>query len=224
MLLSLSLVEPAFAQDKPLRTLSVTGRGIENVQTTIAQVRLGVEVQGKTAKEVQQTVAQRSAAVVALLKSRNVERLETTGINLNPSYQDNNGKPQVTGYIGSNIVSFRIATERAGTILDEAVKAGASRIEGVSFVATDQALNTAQQQALREAVQDAQIQARAILAVLKFTQREIVGIQVNGANPPPPIFRAELANKVLSQADQAPTPVIGGEQEVQASVTLQISY
>ncbi len=66
------------------RTLTVSGKGKITIPTTLTQVRLGVEVQGKTAQEVQQQVAKRSQAVVELLKSRQVEKLETTGISLNP--------------------------------------------------------------------------------------------------------------------------------------------
>jgi uncharacterized protein YggE len=58
----------------------------------LTQVRLGVEIQGKTAQAVQQQVAQRSQAVIELLKSRKVEKLETTGISLNPNYSYKDGK------------------------------------------------------------------------------------------------------------------------------------
>lgn len=227
LLVSLSWVDPARAQtpETPLRTLSVTGRGVETVQTTKAEVRLGVEAQGKTAQAVQQEVARRSAAVVALLKSRQVERLETTGISLNPtySYQDNR-PPQLTGFTASNIVSFRVATDQAGPLLDQAVQAGATRIDGLSFIAADEATNKAQQQALREAVQDAQAQANAVLAALGFRPRQVVSIQVNGAtvSPPPPRPLAAEADRASQLA--AKTPIIGGEQDVEASVTLQISY
>ncbi|HEY9845443.1 MAG TPA: SIMPL domain-containing protein [Candidatus Caenarcaniphilales bacterium] len=225
LLLSLTLGAPAaLAQEKQLKTLTVTGRGTETVPTTLAQVRLGVEAQGKTAQAVQQEIARRSSAVVALLKSRNVQRLETTGISLNPNYRDNKGTQQLVGYIGSNTVSFRIATERSGALLDEAVQAGATRIEGINFIAADQALSTAQQQALREAVQDAQAQANAVLKALNLTQGEVVSIQLNNAAPPPPIYALENRGASLMKADRAPTPVVGGEQEVEATVTLQINY
>ena len=50
-----------------------------------------------------------------------------------------------------------------------------------------------------------------------------MSIQVNATNPPQPpmpLYRREAA-----LADQATsTPVVGGEQQVEASVTLQISY
>jgi uncharacterized protein len=225
--LSLVVAVPAFAQlqEKVLRTLVVSGRGKEQVQTTLAQVRLGVEVQGKTAEEVQQDMARRSNAVVGLLRSRNVEKLETTGINLNPTYRYDDGKQILTGYSASNIVSFRIETGKSGEIMDASVKAGATRIDGVSFVATDGAIAAAQKTALRAATQDAQSQAQAVLSTLGLSSKEIVGIQINSASAPPPRpvpFNAKFAQDSVMAA--APPPVVGGEQQIEAAVTLQISY
>ncbi len=222
-ILSPALVNPAIAQEKAMKTLTVTGKGFEDIQTTLAQVRLGVEAQGKTANEVQQEAARRSNAVVTLLRSRRVDKLETTGINLSPVYSYANNTQKLTGYSASNIVSFRVPTETAGTLLDDAVKAGASRIDGVSFVAADDAIAAAQKQALRKATQDAQSQADAVFSALNLTKKEIVSVQINAASPPPPIpVQAERFAK-LSAAD-ASTPVVGGEQRVEGSVTLQFNY
>ncbi|HLO46829.1 MAG TPA: SIMPL domain-containing protein [Kamptonema sp.] len=221
-LFSVTGLDPAMAQEQRLRTLTVTGRGIEAIPTTLTQVRLGVEVQGKTAAEVQQEAAKRSAAVVSLLRSRNVEKLETTGITLNPLYSYENNQQKLIGYVATNNVSFRINTQSAGTLLDDAVNAGATRIEGVSFVAVESAIASAQQQALREATQDAQTQADAVLSALNLKRGQVVSIQVNGASPPQPIFMPRFA--AARNDKDAATPVVGGEQQVEASVTLQISY
>jgi uncharacterized protein YggE len=222
-MMSLMVPNPVLAQEKIMRTLTVTGRGTEMAATSLAQIRLGVEAQGKTANEVQQEVARRSNSVVTLLKARNVERLETTGINLSPTYRYDSGTQTLTGYTASNIVSFRIATEKAGSVLDEAVKAGATRIDSVSFVASDAAIATAHKAALRKATQNAQEQADAVLSALGLVRRDVVNIQIGGAFTPPPrpVFAEADA---LKQAAAAPTPVIGGDQQVEASVTLQISY
>lgn len=219
-LLSFNSLNPASAQEQRLRTLTVTGRGTESIPTSQTSVRLGVEVQGKTSAAAQQEAARRSSAVVALLRSRKVEKLETTGITLNPIYNYEGGQQRLTGYMATNTVSFRINTEAAGDLLDEAVNAGATRIEGVSFVASESAIATAQQQALREATQDAQTQADAIFSTLNLKRGEIVNIQINGASAPPPVFApAPRAADIAAK-----TPVIGGEQQIEASVTLQISY
>jgi uncharacterized protein YggE len=222
-MMGLMVANPVLAQEKMMKTITVTGRGTERVATTLTQVRLGVEAQGKTANDVQQEVARRSNSVVSLLKSRQVERLETTGISLNPTYRYDNGTQILTGYSASNMVSFRIATEKAGTLLDDAVKAGASRIDGISFIAGDEAIASAQKNALRKATQDARSQADAVLGSLGLAPAEVVNIQVNGSFAPPP--RPLYAEAMMAKAAApAPTPIVGGEQQVEASVTLQISY
>jgi len=221
----------ALAQDRGqvqnilMRTLTVSGRGVENIPTTLSVVRLGVEVQGKTAEAAQQEAAKRSNAVIALLKVRpQVEKLETTGISLNPVYSYNNNTQKLTGYTATNTVSFRLPTESIGNLLDESVRVGATRIEGISFTATDSAISAAEQQALKKATQNAQQQANSVLSALNFAAKEIVSIQINNAAPPQPqpLVQYETANRLADA--KASTPVIGGEQKVEASVTLQISY
>ncbi|MEO1149345.1 MAG: SIMPL domain-containing protein, partial [Cyanobacteria bacterium J06638_22] len=132
-----------------MRTLTVTGEATESIQTTLTQVHLGVEVQANNAEAAQEEAAQRSNAVIEFLRSREVDQLETTGISLYPVYDYSNNRQRITGYTASNTVSFQLPTEDAGTVLDNAVEAGATRINGVSFIATDEAIAAARQDALR---------------------------------------------------------------------------
>lgn len=220
--LSFTFMQPAFAQEQILRTLTVTGEGIERIPTTIAQVELGVEVQGDNAATVQQEVAKRTSAVVQLLQNRNVQRLQTTGIRLQPNYDYSNNQRRLIGYVGVNTVSFRFPIEQVGVLLDDVVKVGATRIDNISLTAAEQAITQAQRQALQQATADAQQQAQVVLKSLNLTSKEIVSIQINGANvPQPKVFQAE---QMAVRANDVSTPVIGGEQTVRASVTLQISY
>ena len=220
--LSLISINPVLAQEAPLRTLTVTGQGIKKIPTTITSVQLGVEVQDKTAASVQQEVAKRTSAVVDFLRSRKVEQLQTTGIRLEPNYQYNNNERRLVGYIGTNTVSFRLTTEQVGAVLDGAVNSGATTISGLSFTASDDAIAVAQKEALRLATIDAQQQSDTVLKALNLVSKQIVNIQINGANVPSP---RPFAAAQLSRATANPTtPVIGGDENVQASVTLQISY
>lgn len=224
-LMSLFLLSPpAMAQEKILRTLTVTGRGKETLATTHTQIRLGVEAQAATANEVQAEVARKSNAVVTLLKARGVEKLETTGISLNPIYDYSNNQQVLKGYSASNRVSFRVLTKDAGTIMDDAVQAGATRIDGISFTAADDAITAAQKVALQKATQDARAQADAVLKSLNLTAQQIVSIQINQAVAPEPRFYDMEAAKARMVSAAPPSPVIGGEQEVEGTVTLQISY
>lgn len=206
------------------RTLTVSGKGEISIPATIAEVNLGVEVQGKTATEVQSQVAKRLEAVVKLLKARKVEKLKTAGINLSPTYSFQNNEQRLNGYASSNIVSFEIATDKMGTLLDDAIKAGATRIDGINFTATDEAIAAAQKLALSAATEDAKKQADAVFTTLSFKSQEIVGIQINGANTPMPPMPMPAGVTLAQEARSSVTPVVGGEQQVQSFVTLQIRY
>ena len=206
------------------RTLTVTGQGKEDIPTTLAQIELGVEITTATAAEAQSQVAERSNRVVAFLRSRSVQELQTTGVRLQADYEYSNNKRTTRGYTGINTVSFRLPTSEVGTVLDQAVAQGATRINGISFMATETAIASAQKVALQRATEDAQSQAQAVLKALNFSAKEVVGITINGA--PTPISPRLMT---LSQADglaasAPPTPIVGGEQSITASVTLQISY
>ena len=220
---NVAFITPVMAQEQVLRTLSVTGVGVERIPATLAQVSLGVEIQGKMAAEVQQEVAKRTSAVVNFLRSRKVERLQTKGISLQPNYNYTNNQRRLVGYIGTNTVSFRLKTEEVGKLLDMAVQAGATRIDSVSFTATEAEMASAQKEALRKATIEAQKQADTVLKTLNFSTKEIIGIQINGASLPRPrmLERARFSSAADAEAS---TPVVGGEQVVSGSVTLQIRY
>jgi uncharacterized protein len=212
-------IMPSFAQEALLRTLTVTGQGEYVIPTTITQVQLGVEIQGKTAQQVQDEVAKRSTEVVNFLRSQKVNELQTTGISLQPQYDYSSEQRRLIGYVGINMVSFEVDTNQAGAILDRAVAVGATRIDNLSFTATDEAIAQAQQEALRRASLDAQSQAETVLNALNLSSQEIVGIQVNNATPP---VMPMLAS--LMKSDEATTQVIGSDQTIRSSVTLQIRY
>ena len=216
-------INPVMAQEQILPTLTVTGQGTQRIAITLTQVQLGVEIQGQTAAQVQQQVAKQTSAVVDLLRDRKVERLQTKGLRLQPNYRYENNQRRLFGYVGTNTVTFRLQTDQFGQLLDEAVKVGATRIDGISFTASEEAITVAKKEALRQATQDAQQQADAVLGALNLTAKEIVSIQLDRANiPRPTVIQTQGTLRTASQ--EVVTPVIGGEQTVQASVTLQITY
>ncbi len=222
-IVSLTVTTPATAQEVGMKVLTVTGQGQEFIQTTKTHVDLGVEVRGQAANEVQQDIAQRSTAVIELLRDRKVEKLQTTGIRLNPQYNYDRGEGRITGYVGVNTVSFEMPTEQVGTLLDEAIEAGATQIQGVSFIASDEAMAAARKVALQAATAEAQSQAEVVLGGLGMSVEEIIGIQIDGASGPIEIPVAQQSR--LAESSVAyDTPVIGGEQTVRATVTLQIRY
>ncbi|MBG1269237.1 SIMPL domain-containing protein, partial [Nostoc sp. WHI] len=94
--------------------LEVTGQGKVTVPTTLTEVQLGIQVEGKTATEVQEEVAQRSTAVVEALQNLGAQELQTTSIQLNPVFSFENNTQTIIGFRGLNTLQFELPTDRAG--------------------------------------------------------------------------------------------------------------
>jgi len=204
------------------RILTVTGRGERFVKSTKARIQLGVTVDAKTAIAAQTEVARQANSIVSRLQQLNVEKLQTTGIQLNPKYVYENNRQRQEGFTGQTSVSFLVAIDQAGVTLDAAVASGANQIEQISFMATDTVLNDAKQLALQDAIKDAQTQSNTVLNALGFTPKSIKMIAIEGSAIafPVPLQRAMTASL---KSDSA-VPILGGEQKVDASVSLQITY
>ena len=108
--------------------------------------------------------------------------------------------------------------------MDDAIKTGATRIDGIKFIAIASSDAQAQQQAIQKASEDAKKQANAALDALNLLQQEVIGIQINQATPPQPQNYASPAANTSSIAQKAETPIVGGEQKVEQTVTRQIRY
>lgn len=206
------------------RILEVTGQGEVTVATTLTQVQLGIQVQGKTAIEVQEEAAQRSTAVVDVLQNLGAQEIQTTSIQLNPVYSYKDDTQTLTGFEGLNTLQFEVPTEQAGAAIDAAIQVGATVVQDISFTASDEALQQARLQVLGEAVKDAQAQAEAVFSTLQLTPGEIINIDINSAdNPSPsPLEFDVAANRAF--ATGATTPIIGGPQTIEASVSLDFLY
>ena len=87
--ISQQIIQPA-----PERVLSVTGRSLITIPTTLTQVSLGVLVEKPTAQDAQQEAARRSEAVVEWLRSQNVDKLATQD-----SSSKSNWLPKVKRYL-----------------------------------------------------------------------------------------------------------------------------
>jgi uncharacterized protein YggE len=204
--------------------LEVTGQGEVSVPTTLTEVQLAIQIEGETATEVQEEVAQRSTAVVELLRTLGAQQLQTTSIQLNPVYSYENNTQTLTGFRGRNTLEFKLPTDQAGGVIDQAIQAGANVIEDISFTASAEALQQARLQVLSEAVQDAQAQAEAVFDTLDLIGGKIIDIDINSAGNPPPVpLQFNLAAET-ALVKSATTPIVGGPQRVEGSVSLDIGY
>lgn len=179
-------------------------------------------MEGKTAIAVQEEVARQANSIVSRLQQLNVEKLQTTSVQLSPKYVYENNRQRQDGFTGQTSVSFLVALDQAGTVLDAAVNSGANQIEQISFIASDVELNAAKQLALQDAIKDAQTQSNTVLSALGFTPKTIKTINISDSAIAYPVSqpRATFAKDAAASS----VPILGGEQKVEAAVTLQITY
>jgi uncharacterized protein YggE len=147
----------------------VSGHADATIPANRATVRIAVETRGETAAAAGAENARIQEAVVAALRAAGVARADITsaGYNVATNYRPPEGPrqtPQPDGYIARNAVHVQLsALDRVGPVIDAALAAGANRIDGVQFTATqtDSARRVALAEAIATARADATIMARA---------------------------------------------------------------
>lgn len=205
-------------------TITVPGRGIVTVDPDIAVLRLGVVVVRPTAADARAAAATTMRAVLAALAAGGVtrpdQRTTLVGLDAVRDYSSESG-PKVTGYQLTNTVEATVrAVATVGELIDAALAAGATSMDGLSFRVADP--RAALAEARRRAVADARDRATTLADEAGIALGRVVGILESGAvEPGPPRPMAEMRMK----AADASTPVEAGtnELEVGVSVTFAIA-
>ena len=200
--------------------ITVPGRGLVAVDPDIAVLRLGVVVVRPTAADARSTAAVTMGAVLAALTEGGVKKadLRTTLVGLDAvrDYSSESG-PRVTGYQLTNTVEATIrAVATVGELIDAALAAGATSMDGLSFRVADP--SDALDEARRRAVADARRRAATLAAEAGVSVGRVLAIVEGGAvEPGPPLPMAEMRMKAM---DAASTPVEAGTNELEIGVTV----
>lgn len=228
LLVAALVAVPAAAQDEPgreppPRTLTVMGYGEVKASPDLALIELAVETTAETAAKATAYNAERTSAVIDILKRRlddDDDRVTTTGYQLEPQYANrrpgSEAPPEITGYIARNHV--RIEThdlENVGKLIDAAIGAGANRTNMLSFTLEDRAPHL--RKALEEAGAEARAQAESIAGALDVRLLEVWTVSTTGVPIPVPMYRERM---VAMAADAMSTPVEPGEVDVSATLTV----
>ncbi len=219
--LAVVAARPTFAQQTPVtttsRNITVVGRGDIKVRPDTAMIQIGVDTEGKTAKDALAQNNQQAAAIQRKLDELGVDAkdMQTSGFNIFPTY-GTDGR-QITGYRVINSVTVKIhAIDKAGTLLDQVVQAGANSITGISFAVDNP--RAAEDQARVAAMGDAKAKAELLARAGNASVGDVLIITENVGSAIPlamPMERAAIA------ADGS-VPIQAGEQTV--SINVQVTY
>ena len=177
-----------------------------------ANLSIGVESQGQTAKAALAANAAAMRRVLAALRNAGATALQTQYVSLSPRYVENGG---VQGYSAHNSVSVTVKQlSRAGAVIDAAAAAGATQISGPTLSHADP--EALYRQALAAAVADARKKAQALATAANVSLGHVAAI-VEGGSAPAPIPLA------AAKAEDASTPIEAGESEVTANISVTFS-
>ena len=208
-------------RDEQLRLLTAVGNAEIRVRPDQAEVRLGVETEAPTATQARDQNAALVNKVIAAIKALGIseQNIQTSVFQLTPVRRfptsDQTGVPPIVAYNATNIVNVRTDNlDLVPRIIDEGIRAGANRVEGVNFALRNE--NVPQQIALKQAVENATENARAMASQLKVSLVQVQSVRQGGLGvvSPPVFFRAAAPEA------GAATPILPGEITVTASATV----
>jgi len=207
----------------PQHTIAVSGIGTVVVAPDVADLRLGVTVNKPTVKAARAQAAAAMTKVIAALKSLGIAEkdIQTSNVSLQPTYDytANANPPRITGYSFSNGVAVTVRDlDKVGDAIDDALAAGATTLDGVSFRVDDPA--KAEQQARTDAMSQARAHADTLATAAGVAITGVASISETSAPSPYPVFYG--AAQAGAAARDVATPVQAGTTDV--TITVSVVY
>jgi hypothetical protein len=219
---SLILAPAALADATTPSTLSVDGSGSVMVTPDVASLSLIVIRSAPASRAALGAANARVDAIVAAVKAAGVPAsgIQTDSIDVSPGtvrVGPRRHQHRVRRYVATESLSITTTSALVGHVVDVAVAAGATSINGPSFSFSDPSAGTVA--ATNAALADARRRADAAAATLGYT---VTGVQSVNLDPQSgiatPSSGATSAPAGPSTKAPVPTTVHPGTQEVDASV------
>ena len=213
----LSLPSPAAETPSP-PSISVDAEGKVIATPDVARLTLEVETQAATAAAAGQENAQQADALLKALKPvlGPEDKLRTLGYRLMPvhSYKDKSSPPEIKGYRAVNQLEVKVMdVARLGTVIDTALKNGATRVNGPywSHSRIEELQRQAAVNALERARRLAEALAQAAGLKIKGVDKISTGIRIIA-----PRARRGTLPDGQGRRPASPTPIEVGEEEIKA--------
>jgi uncharacterized protein YggE len=201
-------------------SINVDAEGKVMANPDVARLTLEVETQTATAAAAGQENAKQADGVLSAVKQvlGPQDKLRTLGYRLMPvhSYKDKSSPPEIKGYRAVNQLEVKVLdVARLGTVIDTALKNGATRVNGPYW--SHSRIEELQRQAAVNALERARALAEALAQAaglkIKGVDKISTGIRIispRGAGEP------YLMAKAASPT--SPTPIEVGEEEIKAHI------
>ena len=202
---------------EPVKNLIVvTGGGEVTTVPDTANISFNISTKEKEATVAQSSNEEIVKNLLTVLQGDGIAQkdIRTASISLYEQYDYSKSEPVLTGYEASSRVDVTVReVENISTIIADALDAGVTNYDGLSFSATD--TQKAYDEALAQAVADAKRKAETIAAA---AEKKLVALnRIEEQSISQPLVR-ELTMTSETAADGAETIISTGEIKTQASV------
>src|SRR5580704_3839871 len=212
---------PATPNPTPDGKVSLEAVARKRLPNTVADVVLGIQVEGRTADAVSNGLAQRAQTLLEYLRQQGVERLRTENVNFQPQVESvRNGPDRIVGYTGSANVSFRTTPDKLGTVLGGSLEHGANTISQTSFSPLESEIDNARRELAIEATKAALARADTVAeaAGVRVVRVEAINVAAEETVMPMGFAKAEAPMPARAATIETAT----GEQEVSVRVSVQV--
>lgn len=202
----------ATAQTDQNGGISVVGEGQVLATPDLARVTFGVEQTDPSLSQAMANARTSMEAVLTRLEQLGVSRedIQTVDFSVSPIYDNRGDAAVLRGYRVSNAVRVTLRDfNQVGSVLDEVVAAGATRVQGISFGTSREA--ELHDQAREQAVADARRKAEQLARAAGVSLGSITSIDASGTGGVSPV-------REMSVAQAAATPIEGGQLEIRTMV------
>lgn len=219
-LLCLTLGQNVVKAAEPVpRTINVQGQSEFTVVPDRASIEIGIETTGTTAQKAVQSNASVMTAVQNALYGLGLTQndLKTSSYNFYPVYDKDNNQ-NISFYKAENTIVVTTGnTAQIGTVIDTAIKSGASNVNSVTFNLKDE--EKYKDSALKLAIQDAKRKAKIIAdelgkSVVNVVSADEGNVYVENYVPPAITMKAMVADM------GTPTPINARNLNVSAKINI----
>jgi len=209
--------QPPAVPQPPL--LVVTGNAEVLAVPDEAVVRLGIIRQSSVAQTAQEQANSVAQEILNAISKAGVpsKDIQTARLVLSPVYNSRGPDQRIVSYNATNTVSIRLDNLAiVGNVIDAGLKAGANELQGVLFRLRNEL--PSREQALKQAVQEAQGKATAMADALRVN---LAGVLEASEGELSVVPRIQSFMTAASPQSPATTPVSPGEIEIRANVTIR---
>jgi uncharacterized protein YggE len=224
---------PTGAEVCEVAIVTTSGTATVKVDPDKVSVTVGVETRNETAVQAAEANAALMEKVLAALRGLGItdDQISTNWYSVSPVYEWRSPpcieiypqppgcapKSEITGYAASNSVTVELdADEDVGRVIDTAVAAGATNVNGAYFFVSSERQEEIRSSLIEGAIDNARSRADKAAAAVDMAVTGVKSINLNDVYFP--VFYKDFA----ATAEGASTPILPGQQEI--SMTVQVSF